>query len=49
MYYNRKDYSLYKLPLALLIFYRKKYISLGECVKILDKSMECLKKEFERL
>lgn len=44
MYYNRKDYSLYKLPLALIIFYRKKYISLDECIKILDNSMEMSEK-----
>lgn len=44
MYYNRKDYSLYKLPLSLLIFYRKKYISLDECIEILDKSMEMSEK-----
>ena len=44
MYYNRKDYSLYKLPLALIIFYRKKYIDLEECIKILDNSMEMSEK-----
>lgn len=44
MYYNRKDYSLYKLPLALIIFYRKGYIHLDECIKILDNSMEMSEK-----
>jgi len=44
MYYNRKDYSLYKLPLALIIFYRKDYIHLDECIKILDNSMEMSEK-----
>ena len=44
MYYNRKDYSLYKLPLALIIFYRKEYIHLDECIKILDNSMEMSEK-----
>lgn len=44
MYYNRKDYSLYKLPLALIIFYRKKYIALDECIRILGNSMEMSEK-----
>lgn len=44
MYYNRKDYSVYKLPLALIIFYRKKYIKLEDCIKFLDISMEMSEK-----
>lgn len=44
MYYNRKDYSLYKLPLALIIFHRKEYIALDECIRILDNSMEMSEK-----
>lgn len=44
MYHYRKDYSIYKLPLALIIFYRKKYINLEDCIKILDVSMEMSEK-----
>ena len=44
MYYNRKDYSLYKLPLALVIFFRKKYIELKDCVDYIYEAMEMSEK-----
>lgn len=39
MYYSHKDYSLYKLPLALLIFCRKKYINLEDCINYIYEAM----------
>ncbi len=40
MYYQHKDYSLYKLPLALLIFYRRKYLNMSECINYIQESIE---------
>lgn len=44
MYYQRKDYTAYCLPRSLLIFYRKKYISLEECIKIINNTMDMSEK-----
>lgn len=44
MYYQRKDYTAYCLPKSLLIFYRKKYISLQECIEIIDNTMDMSEK-----
>lgn len=44
MYYQRKDYTAYCLPKSLLIFYRKKHISLDECIKIINNTMDMSEK-----
>lgn len=44
MYYNRKDYSTIKLPIALYRFYQKGYIAMKECVDIIYNTMEMSEK-----
>lgn len=48
-YYNRKDYSLYSLPLALNTLESKKLISLRECIELIQKVQKMSEKGYRHL
>jgi len=48
-YYQRKDYTLYSLPIALKTLQNENLISLNECVKIIHKIQEVSEKGYRYL
>lgn len=48
-YYNRKDYTLYSLPLALKTLETEKLISLKECIELIHKVQEISEKGYRNL
>ncbi|WP_300604785.1 hypothetical protein [Niabella sp.] len=48
-YYNRKDYTLYSLPLALKTLETEKLISLKECIELIHKVQEMSEKGYRHL
>lgn len=48
-YYNRKDYTLYSLPIALNTLEAQKLISLKECIKLIQNVQEISEKGYRHL
>lgn len=48
-YYNRKDYTLYSLPIALKVLEAKRLISLKECIKIISSIQKISEKGYGHL